>query len=69
MLVGNFRSRWLLLPLLLLPAAEGVVAQSTRVESDQWLVFGAQDEVRSAVLKDQLDLLEKRYLRRIGEQP
>jgi len=40
-----------------------------RRETDQWLVFGAQDEVRSAVLKDKLDLLEKRYLRRLGEQP
>ncbi len=40
-----------------------------RRTTDRWLVFGAQDDVRGYVLKDKLDLLEKRYLRRIGEQP
>jgi para-nitrobenzyl esterase len=34
--------------------------------SDQWMVFGAEDAARSDVIAARLDLLESRYLRRVG---
>ena len=47
---GPGRPRW--------PSYEG--------ETDQWLVFGEETEVRAGVIKDKLDLLEARYLERVG---
>jgi para-nitrobenzyl esterase len=34
-------------------------------DTDEWLVFGEEPEVKASVIKDKLDLLEARYLERV----
>ena len=62
MLVGNLWIRWLLL--LLLPQLK-----ASRLSQRGSSPISGGCLVRSAVLKDKLELLERRYLRRSGEQP
>jgi para-nitrobenzyl esterase len=66
-LVARMRSYWSNFASGGDPNGEGLLTwPAYRAESDEWLVFGAEDTLRSGVLDAKLDLLEGHYRNRVG---
>jgi para-nitrobenzyl esterase len=63
----RLQARWVAFATTGVPHVDGFASWPRYVgDTDEWLVMGAQDAVRRAVIAPRLDALEARYRRRVG---